>query len=108
MLKKRIIFQHAVASIITYTQSFSFIGQQLLQKVDLYELLKETVPYLLHPNLWIRQATAAFVAATATILDGVDVVVKLGTILNPFMHRNVIQMNSAVLILANVESPIPR
>ena len=85
-----------------------FVGQQLLQKVDLYELLKETVPYLLHPNLWIRQATAAFVAATAKILDGVDVVVKLGTILNPFMHRNVIQMDNSVLILANVESPIPR
>ena len=86
----------------------SLTGQQLLQKVDHYELLKDTVPYLLHPNLWIRQATAAFVAATAKILDGVDVVVKLGTILNPFMHRNVIQMDNAVLILANVESPIPR
>jgi len=30
----------------------------LLQKAALYELLKDTTPYLLHPNLWIRQATA--------------------------------------------------
>ena len=30
----------------------------LLQKAELYELLKDTTPYLLHPNLWIRQATA--------------------------------------------------
>ena len=80
----------------------------MLQKVDLYVLLKETVPYLLHPNLWIRQATASFVSATAKILDGVDVVVKLGTILSPFMHRKVIQMDNPVLILANVESHIPR
>jgi hypothetical protein len=30
----------------------------LLQKAALYELLKDTTPYMLHPNLWIRQATA--------------------------------------------------
>ena len=30
----------------------------LLQKAALYELLKDATPYLLHPNLWIRQATA--------------------------------------------------
>ena len=35
----------------------SLTSLQLLQKVALYELLKETTPYLLHPNLWIRQAT---------------------------------------------------
>jgi phosphoinositide-3-kinase regulatory subunit 4 len=33
----------------------------LLQKAALYELLKDTTPYLLHPNLWIRQATAGTV-----------------------------------------------
>ncbi len=81
---------------------------QLLQKVNLYELLKETTPYLLHPNLWIRQATADFVASTANILDGVDVVVKLGTILAPFLKQPVIQMNNPALILANVDSAIPR
>ena len=80
----------------------------MLQKVALYELLKETSPYLLHPNLWIRQATAAFVAASAKILDGVDVVVKLGTIIAPFMKQPVIQMENPALILNNVDSHIPR
>jgi hypothetical protein len=28
-----------------------------LRSFQLYELLKETTPYLLHPNLWIRLAT---------------------------------------------------
>ena len=39
----------------------SLTSLQLLQKVALYELLKETTPYLLHPNLWIRQATGKLV-----------------------------------------------
>ena len=30
----------------------------LLQKVAIYQLLKETTPYLLHPAIWIRHATA--------------------------------------------------
>ena len=84
------------------------IGLQLLQKVALYELLKETTPYLLHPNLWIRQATASFVSSTASILDGVDVVVKLGTILTPFLKRSIVQMENTALIMANLESPISR
>merc|ERR1719150_2023959 len=86
----------------------SLTSLQLLQKVALYELLKETTPYLLHPNLWIRQATAAFVSSTASTLDGVDVVVKLGSILAPFMKHAVVQMDNPALILHNVESPIPR
>ena len=86
----------------------SLTSLQLLQKVALYELLKETTPYLLHPNLWIRQATAAFVASTASTLDGVDVMVKLDSILSPFMKHNVVQMDNPALLLANVESCIPR
>jgi hypothetical protein len=93
---------------ISIFENCFFSAMQLLQKVALYELLKETTPYLLHPNLWIRQATAAFVSSTAKILDGVDVVVKLGTILTPYMKHSVIQMHNPALILHNVESPIPR
>ena len=66
------------------------------------------MPYLLHPNLWIRQATARFVSATASILESVDVVVKLSTIVSPFMQRNVIQMHNQTLIMANIAPHIPR
>ncbi len=31
---------------------------ELMNKSTLYQLLPEAVPFLLHPNLWIRQATA--------------------------------------------------
>ena len=52
--------------------------------------------------------TAAFVSSTASTLDGVDVVVKLGSILAPFLKHSVVQMDNSALILANVESHIPR
>ena len=47
-------------------------------------------------------------ASTASTLDGVDVVVKLGSILAPFLKHSVVQMDNPALILANVDSQIPR
>ena len=34
----------------------SLVELGLLKKHDTFDLLKDTCPYLLHPNLWIRQA----------------------------------------------------
>ncbi len=35
----------------------SLVRPDLMSKPTLYQLLSDAVPYLLHPNLWIRQAT---------------------------------------------------
>ncbi|CAB4056384.1 PIK3R4 [Lepeophtheirus salmonis] len=80
----------------------------LLHKMAIYELLRETVPYLLHPSLWIRQATAGFVSIACQKLDNVDIHVKIGTLMEPFLKCKVVQMSIPVLILSNLESPIPR
>lgn len=99
--------EESVVATCIHTMS-CLTGQQLLQKVALYELLKETTPYLLHPNLWIRQATARFVASAATTLDAVDVLVKLGTIVAPYLKHTVVQLDQPALLLAHVDSPVPR
>ena len=85
-----------------------YVTHFILQKVALYELLKETTAFLVHPNLWIRQATAGFIAAAASQMDPIDVVVKLGAIVSPFLQKEVMQLKRADLILNNVQSPIPR
>ena len=81
---------------------------ELLQKVALYDLLKETAPFLIHPNLWIRQATAGFISAAAAKIDPIDVVVKLGTIISPFLQKEVIELKKPYLIMNGVQPPIPR
>ena len=40
------------------TSMSTLIGIGLFRKHDICDLLKETVAYLLHPNIWIRLATA--------------------------------------------------
>ena len=98
--------EFVVSQCITTMQHLTSLG--LLQKVALYELLKDTACFLVHPNLWIRQATARFISSAATQLDPIDVVVKLGAIVSPFLQKEVMQLKRPDLILNNVQSHIPR
>merc|ERR1719495_13112 len=79
----------------------------LLQKVALDELLKETIPLLIHPSAWIRHEVVGFVSTAAGQMDAIDVVVKLGTVLAPFITKPVHQLKKPVLIFAALESPVP-
>ena len=36
-------------------------------------MLRDILPYLVHPNIWIRQAAVGMVVAVASKLDTVDV-----------------------------------
>ena len=98
--------EFVVARCISTMQNLTSLG--LLQKAALYELLKDTVAFLIHPNLWIRHSTACLISSAATQLDPIDVVVKLGAIVSPFLQKEVIQLKRPDLILNNVQSPIPR
>jgi hypothetical protein len=80
----------------------------LLQKVALYQLLKETTPYLLHPGIWIRQATAGFISSVAKTLNPVDVMVKLSTLLAPYLTHKVVSLQDPVVILNHLMQPVPR
>ena len=66
--------EFVVARCISTMQNLTSLG--LLQKAALYELLKDTVAFLIHPNLWIRHSTACLISSAATQLDPIDVVVK--------------------------------
>ena len=55
----------------------SLAQQGLLEKVSLFEMLRDILPYLVHPNIWIRQAAVGMVVAVAAKLDTVDVQVPL-------------------------------
>ena len=41
------------------------VSQGLLEKVSIFEMMRMIIPFLLHPNLWIRHASAGFVEAVS-------------------------------------------
>ncbi|KAG8224648.1 hypothetical protein J437_LFUL003082 [Ladona fulva] len=80
----------------------------LLQKPALYELLKETTCFLVHPNLWIRHAIVGFISAIARTLNLVDVQCKVMAVIQPYLKHPVIQIDKEVLLLNALKPPVPR
>ncbi|CAD6231449.1 GSCOCG00001414001-RA-CDS [Cotesia congregata] len=80
----------------------------LLHKSALYQLLSETVVFLVHPNLWIRHATVGLISAAARTLNLVDVQCKVQAMIQPYLKHSLIQIEKEVLVLEALIQPIPR
>ncbi|XP_012287746.1 phosphoinositide 3-kinase regulatory subunit 4 isoform X2 [Orussus abietinus] len=80
----------------------------LLHKSALYQLLSETVVFLVHPNLWVRHAIVGFISAAARTLNLVDVQCKVQTMIQPYLRHSLIQLEKEVLLLEALVPPIPR
>ena len=92
----------------TITAIADLVSLGLLEKVSIFEMLKMTSPFLLHPNLWIRQATVGLVVAVAGKLDNVDIQVKLSSVVSPFLRQSLVQIDVPHLLLSHVTEPVPR
>lgn len=71
----------------------------LITKPTLCELIGNCSSLLVHPSLWIRQATAGFVSAAAKSLSILDVQSKLMPILSPYMQYSLIQIDKYLIYL---------
>lgn len=80
----------------------------LLHKSALYQLLSETVVFLVHPNLWIRHATVGLISAAARTLNLVDVQCKVQAMIVPYLKHSLIQIEREVLLLEALVQPVPR
>jgi phosphoinositide-3-kinase regulatory subunit 4 len=86
----------------------SLASSGLLQKSSLYDLLSDVACYLIHPNLWIRQAVVGFLSSMAHVLDLVDVQCKVMVAIQPYLQHQVIQVGREELLLSALAQPIPR
>ncbi|XP_014671678.1 PREDICTED: phosphoinositide 3-kinase regulatory subunit 4-like [Priapulus caudatus] len=80
----------------------------LLQKLLVQELLVDVAPFLCHPGVWVRQGAVGFVTSVARTLNVADVHCKLLPLLQPFLSRPVIQVQSEVVLLSVLQPPVQR
>ncbi|CAH1115369.1 unnamed protein product [Psylliodes chrysocephalus] len=80
----------------------------LITKPALCELVTECSYFLVHPNLWVRQAIAGFISSAAKTLSILDVQCKLVPKLKIYMKYPLIQVDKPELLLESLVSPIPR
>ncbi|KAK3748325.1 hypothetical protein QZH41_018306 [Actinostola sp. cb2023] len=80
----------------------------LLPKPTLHELVSEIVPFLCHPDMWVRYGAVGFVAAVARTLNVADVHCNLLPLLQPFLKQSVIQVDQEVILVSLLKEPIDR
>ena len=98
--------EYVVARAITAMADL--VGQGLLEKVATFDMMRSTVPFLLHSNLWVRHASVGLVAALATRLDTVEVQVKLGSLLAAYLRQPLVQVERPALLLGQLREHVPR
>ncbi|WWC58078.1 uncharacterized protein I303_100613 [Kwoniella dejecticola CBS 10117] len=94
-----------VARVIGSMTSLTSLG--LLARMRLWDVFAAVRGFLCHPNIWIRQGTAGFIAAAARNLPPTDVWCILYPGIRPMLHSDIKKMTETDL-LAAIISPLPR
>ncbi|KKA27300.1 hypothetical protein TD95_003144 [Thielaviopsis punctulata] len=80
----------------------------LLSRPKLWEMLDIISRYSMHPNLWIRQASAQFVASACKFLSFADVRCIVSPILEPFMKVYTLPQLAEIELLDLLKKPLSR
>lgn len=72
------------------------------------DLLQDTAPLLIHPNLWVRQAVVGLVCVIARLLPLVDVQTAVVAHVQPFLTKPLLQLHREVCALSYLRTPISR
>ncbi|KZT22328.1 WD40 repeat-like protein [Neolentinus lepideus HHB14362 ss-1] len=94
-----------VAKVIASLTSLCELG--LFQKMRIWELMSATLCFLYHPNSWIRQGAAAFIASAAKHLPPTDIWCILYPSLRHFLASDVQDINERSLLMS-MKTPLPR
>ncbi|CDO75088.1 hypothetical protein BN946_scf185010.g13 [Trametes cinnabarina] len=94
-----------VAKVLASLTNLCELG--LFQKMRIWELMSATLGFLYHPNIWIRQGAAAFIASAAKHLPASDVWCILYPSLKHFLRSDVRDVDEKSLLLA-MKAPLSR
>ncbi|KAH0578433.1 hypothetical protein H2248_003581 [Termitomyces sp. 'cryptogamus'] len=94
-----------VAKVLSTLTSLCELG--LFQKMRIWELMSATLGFLYHPNVWIRQGSAAFIASAVRHLPPSDIWCILYPSLRHFLKCDVKEIEELSLLMA-MKSPLPR
>ncbi|XP_077998060.1 phosphoinositide 3-kinase regulatory subunit 4-like [Glandiceps talaboti] len=84
------------------------IELNLLQKPTTIELVTEAVPFLCHPNPWLRHDAVGFIAAISRSFNVADVHCNIIPLLQPYIKQPIIQVDQEVVLLSVLNEPVPR
>ncbi|XP_017771764.1 PREDICTED: phosphoinositide 3-kinase regulatory subunit 4 [Nicrophorus vespilloides] len=98
--------EFVIAKAITAMVSLAELG--LLRKPMMIDVVCECACFLVHPNLWIRQALTGFICVAAKELYMLDVSCYIIPTIKLYMEYSIFQIHRQELLLDSLVPPIPR
>lgn len=83
-------------------------GLGLLSRPKLWELVDLISRFTMHPNIWIRESAAEFIALSTKYLDPADVRCILMPVVKPYLKVDLIWDFSELNLLDSLKRPISR
>lgn len=85
----------------------SLASRRLLGKSRIWDIVGQTVGFLCHPNIWIREGTAAFLATASTLLGETDKWCILYPTIKRLLRSDIKEI-TALSLLDNAREPVAR
>lgn len=83
-------------------------AQQLMPKATICELLPDILPFLIHPNKWLRVAVVNILTILESSFSIADIYCKLTPLVTPFLREPLIRLNCRDVVYETLVSPIDR
>lgn len=97
--------EFVVERVLSSLASMAQLG--LFQRSKTWEMVDMIVPFVIHPNIWIREAAAHFISASSQYLSVADLQCIVTPLLHPYL-KNAIFDFAEVNLLDALKKPLPR
>ncbi len=97
--------EFVVEKVLSSFASMAELG--LFQRSRIWEMVDIVARFMIHPNIWIREAAAHFVSSSTRYLSTADVYCIISPLVQPYLKSSTTDF-SEVSILDNLKKPLPR
>ncbi|VDO21646.1 unnamed protein product [Haemonchus placei] len=100
---EELVVIHAIHCIIVLVET------GVLGRNEMLELLEDTLPFLSHPNEWIRVTVVELLIVLDSCWSLADVHCRLLPLVRPYLQdSSLLRLNNKLVVLTCLKSPIPR
>ena len=86
----------------------SMSNLQLLQKPSMLGFMHDIVPFLCHPNRWIRYGAVGYIVSCSNDISLADMFSSVAPLVRPYLLQPIIQMDNQPILISGLDEPIPR
>ena len=97
--------EFVVEKVLSSFASMAELG--LFQRSTVWEMVDIVARFLIHPNMWIREATAHFISASTRFLAAADVYCIISPLVQPYLKTPIFAFNETDILDA-VKKPLSR